>query len=308
MSAIGTTPTDTSPAGSGTAAADQGPVLYRREGAVALLTLNRPDRLNAWNGAMEARYFELLDRAAADPEVRAIVVTGAGRGYCAGADMDLLQGIGDRGGTDAGVAAQGEGGQGEAARPGVNDQSEMDGRSRPEHRPVTWPLALPKPVIAAINGACAGIGLVQALGCDLRFAAQGAKLTTAFSRRGLVAEHGASWLLPRLIGPARALDLLLSARVVLAEEALEMGLVNRVVAPEALLGTTLAYAADLAQHCAPSSMAAIKGQVYRHLETGLEEAMADSDRLMAASLRSADFREGVASFVERRAPQFGAQA
>jgi enoyl-CoA hydratase/carnithine racemase len=171
-------------------------------------------------------------------------------------------------------------------------------------RPQTFPLTVPKPIIAAINGPCAGIGLVQALMCDLRFAAAGAKLTTAFARRGLVAEHGISWILPRLVGPARALDLLLSGRVVLGEEAAALGLVNRALPAERLLDETLAYAGDIAANCSPASMAAMKRQVYADLERGAAEALAEADRLMLASFERDDFREGVASFVERREPRF----
>jgi enoyl-CoA hydratase/carnithine racemase len=245
---------------------------------VALLTLNRPERLNAWTAEMERAYFDLLEDCARMEEVRVVVVTGAGRGFCAGADMEELQSIGQDGIEDRLAARQ--------------------------RRPQTFPLTVPKPIVAAINGPCAGIGLVQALMCDLRFAAEGAKITTAFSRRGLVAEHGISWILPRLVGPARALDLLLSGRVVLAEEAAELGLVNRAVDPESLLEQTLAYARDLAANCSPTSMAAMKGQVYADLERGLEPALAEANRLMADSLTAPDFREGVASFVERREPRF----
>jgi enoyl-CoA hydratase/carnithine racemase len=140
--------------------------------------------------------------------------------------------------------------------------------------------------------------------CDVRFAARGAKLTTAFARRGLVAEHGSSWILPRLVGPARALDLLLSGRVVLAEEAAELGLVNRAIDPDVLIDETLAYARDLATNCSPASMAAMKRQVYADLDRELSDALATADRLMADSLRAPDFVEGVASFVERREPRF----
>ncbi len=175
-----------------------------------------------------------------------------------------------------------------------------------ERRAQTFPLSIPKPIIAAVNGACAGIGLVQALMCDLRFAAAGAKLTTAFARRGLVAEHGISWMLPRLVGPARALDLLLSGRVVLAEEAQALGLVNRVLAPEALLDATLDYAHELVVNCSPASMATMKRQVYADLEQALPDALAEADRLMLASFTAPDFVEGVASFVERRDPRFAA--
>jgi enoyl-CoA hydratase/carnithine racemase len=246
---------------------------------VAMLTLNRPDRLNAWTQEMEHAYFAMLEQCAADDRVRVIVVTGAGRGFCAGADMHELQAIGD----------------------GTRTASEAY-----ERRAQTFPLSIPKPIIAAINGACAGIGLVQALMCDVRFAASGAKLTTAFARRGLVAEHGISWLLPRLVGPARALDLLLSGRVVLAEEAQTLGLVNRVLAPDALLEATLDYAHELVVNCSPASMATMKRQVYAALDQKLPDALADADRLMLESFTAADFVEGVASFVERRDPRFAA--
>jgi enoyl-CoA hydratase/carnithine racemase len=245
---------------------------------VMLLTLNRPDRLNAWTAEMQRDYFDLLDEGAGRDDVRAIVVTGEGRGFCAGADMEALQEIG-AGGLEEAAAAQ-------------------------DSRPQTFALDVPKPVIAAINGPCAGIGLVQALMCDVRFAAADAKITTAFARRGLVAEHGMSWLLPRLVGHAHALDLLLSARVVLGDEAERLGLVNRALPAERLLEEALAYARDLAANCAPSSMAAMKRQVYGDLERGLEDALGRANELMAASLAAPDFVEGVSSFVERRPPEF----
>jgi enoyl-CoA hydratase/carnithine racemase len=248
------------------------------EDGVALLTLNRPERLNAWTLEMESAYFRLLEECAASDEVRVIVVTGAGRGFCAGADMQELQELSD----------------------GVVSEE----RASAERLPQTFPLSIPKPIIAAINGPCAGIGLVQALMCDLRFAAEDAKLTTAFARRGLVAEHGISWVLPRLVGPARALDLLLSARVILGAEAAELGLVNRALAPERLLEAALAYALELATNCSPASMATIKRQVYADLERGLADAVGEADRLMLASFNAPDFAEGVASFIERREPAF----
>lgn len=250
-------------------------------GGVALITLNRPDRLNAWTTQLEREYFDALAAADADRDVRAVVVTGAGRGFCAGADMDMLQGIGEAGGR---------------RRDGATEAR--------EHRASTFPLGIDKPLIGAINGACAGIGFVHALMFDVRFAAAGAKFTTAFARRGLIAEHGASWLLPRLVGTSRALDLLLSARVVLAEEALEMGLVNRVLPGEALVEEAVAYARDLAANCSPASMAIIKRQIHDHADADLAAALAESDAYMARTLSGPDFKEGVASFVERRAPDF----
>ena len=250
--------------------------------AVAVLTLNRPERLNAWTARMGHEYFELLAECARRSDVRAIVLTGAGRGFCAGADMDHLQAL------------------------GAGEAPAAPGRNGAEHRPQTFPLTIPKPIVAAINGPAAGLGLVMALMCDVRFAAAGAKLTTAFARRGLVAEHGISWVLPRLVGPANALDLLLSARVVLAKEARTMGLVNAVHPPGELLERSLACARELAALSSPASMAAMKRQVYAALTQDLDAALADADRLMLESFAGADFAEGVASFVERREPAFAA--
>jgi len=253
-------------------------VLFEVQDAVAVLTFNRPDRLNAWIAEMQTRYFDLLEECAAREDVRAIVVTGAGRGFCAGADMQSLEQI--------------AGGDGEQTT-GVHDP-----------RPVTYALGIPKPVIAAINGPCAGLGLVHAVMCDLRFAAAGAKLTTAFSRRGLVAEHGIAWMLPRLVGPARALDLLLSGRIVLGAEAVELGLVNRAVADGRALEEALAYARMLASECSPASMALMKRQVYADYERTLSQSLEEANRLMMESFSGPDFAEGVRSFVERRPPDF----
>ena len=255
-------------------------VLYSLEDdGVAVLTLNRPERLNAWNGSMERQLFDYVDQCAADPDVKVIVITGAGRGFCSGADMDVLQGIGESGGANRSGGAP---------------------RRRPFHL-----LSVPKPIIAAINGPCAGIGLVQALMADIRFAAAGAKFTTAFARRGLIAEHGLSWILPKLIGPARALDIAMSARIFLAEEAAQMGLVNAVVEPDQLMDHTLAYARDMATNCSPTSMATIKREVWTQLvNLTVEEATALTDVDMANSLAAQDFKEGVASFLEKRPPRF----
>ena len=253
------------------------PVLYEQRGPVALITLNRPDRLNAWNASLERRYFELLDQCATDRSVRSIVVTGAGRGFCAGADMDVLQGIGNE---------------------------NADGMSRGARYQQWHTTEIPKPVIAAINGACAGIGLCQALLCDIRFAAAGAKFTTAFARRGLVAEHSISWTLPRLVGPAKALDLLMSGRTFLAEEAERAGLVNEVVPGDQLLDHAVAYAHELATFSSPASMAMMKKQVWADLEKGLRAATEAASALMLESFTRPDFKEGVQSFLEKRVPDF----
>jgi enoyl-CoA hydratase/carnithine racemase len=186
---------------------------------------------------------------------------------------------------------------------GSNGAEAAEERHR-ERREQTFPLTVPKPIIAAINGPVAGIGLVQALMCDLRFAAAGAKVTTAFARRGLIAEHGISWVLPRLIGPSRALDLLFSARVLMTDEAAEMGLVNRVVPADRLMDETLEYARDLAANCSPASLAVMKAQIYGDLDRPLDEALERANGLMMKSFTRPDFKEGVASFVERRPPDF----
>jgi enoyl-CoA hydratase/carnithine racemase len=258
-------------------------VLFEVQDGVALLTFNRPDRLNAWTPELQRRYFDLLDECAKRDDVRAIVLTGAGRGFCAGADMQHLQDAAGRE-TNGGDATA----------------SEFDH----DPRPVTYALTIPKPVIAAINGPCAGIGLVHAVMCDLRIAAAGAKFTTAFARRGLVAEHGLSWMLPRLVGPARALDVLLSGRVFLGAEAAELGLVNRAVEDGTTVDEAMAYARMLAAECSPTSMALMKQQVYGDYARTLPESLEEANRLMAESFSRVDFAEGVRSFVERREPDF----
>jgi enoyl-CoA hydratase/carnithine racemase len=251
-------------------------VLYDVKSGVAVLTFNRPERLNAWTGALGEQYFARLDDAVADPGVKVIVVTGAGRGFCAGADMDVLQGIERGGGTTSAEAP----------------------------KPVWYATTLPKPVIAAVNGACAGLGMVHALMCDMRFAAAGAKFTTAFARRGLIAEYGLSWVAPRLVGPARAMDIILSGRTFLAEEAAAMGLVNEVVPGEQLMDHVMAYATELGTWSSPASMAAMKSQIWADLGVTLPEATERAIDLMKLSLTRSDFKEGVSSYLEKRTPNF----
>ncbi|WP_433254403.1 enoyl-CoA hydratase-related protein [Streptosporangium sp. CA-135522] len=250
-------------------------VLPSIDQGVLTLTFNRPERLNAWTDAMGRRYFDQLAQAERDPEVRVIVVTGAGKGFCAGADFQTLNAIQDG-------SYEGE----------------------PDKRPTTFPVTIGKPVIAAVNGACAGLGMVHALVCDMVFTAAEAKWTTAFARRGLIAEYGLSWILPRLIGQARAMDLLLSGRTFTGAQAYELGLVNRSVPGESLMEETLAYARELATHSSPASMAVIKRQVWGDWSQTLESSESAAVRLMTESFRRPDFAEGVASFVERRVPGF----
>lgn len=260
------------------------PVLYEvRPGGVALITLNRPDRMNGWGGGLATAFYARLDDAEADPGVRAIVVTGNGRAFCAGADMGDLTSISAATVDDA----------------AGTDVSKLVGARHPH-----FVMTMRKPVIAAVNGACAGMGLTMALACDVRFAAAGAKFTTSFARRGLIAEYGISWILPRIVGTGVALDLLLSGRVFLAEEAADLGLVKAVVAPEVLLGTAIAYAEDIATNCAPSSLAVIKQQVYADTMRDVFAASDDAEKLMHDSMQRPDFIEGITSFFEKRQPNF----
>jgi enoyl-CoA hydratase/carnithine racemase len=249
--------------------------LYDVADGVCTLTLNNPARRNAWSQDMEESYFAALDRADVDADVRAIVVTGAGTSFCPGLDIRRLEA---------------------AAAAGAMD---LTGR-----RPQTYPLRIRKPMIAAVNGACAGIGLMQALNCDVRFAARGARFSTAYARRGLPAEYGSSWLLPRLIGVENALDLLLSGRVFEADEAHALGLVSRVCDPGTVLGEAQAYARDLAANCSPRSMAAIRRQVYDDLSRRFDDSMVHTLAAMHEFSGNPDAVEGARSFAEKRPARF----
>lgn len=250
-------------------------VLQATVAGVRTLTLHNPDRRNAWSIAMEEQYFGLLDEADVDPDVRVVVVTGHGASFCPGADMERLSRTAD------------------AAGLGLETR-----------RPQSSPLLIRKPMVAAINGGCAGIGLVQALLCDVRFAARGARLSTAYARRGLPAEYGMSWLLPRMVGVEAALDLLLSGRTFDADEAKDLGLVSRVCDADNVLSAAQAYAGELAQNCSPRSMAMIRRQVYGDLSRRFDDSMLQTVALMRDAASSDDFREGVASFAGRRQPVF----
>jgi enoyl-CoA hydratase/carnithine racemase len=264
-------------------------ILYDVRDRVATVTLNRPEKLNAWTAVMGREVRAATTEAGRDDRVRVIVLTGAGRGFCAGADMDLLAGI-----QSGGAAAAAD-----VARPAAPAAERAEFGGRYAYFPT-----IAKPIVAALNGATAGLGLVVALYCDVRFAADSAVFTTAFARRGLVAEHGISWMLPRLVGLPNALDLLLSARKIEAAEALRMGLVNRVVPAAELARAVGAYAAELAELVSPRSMAVMKRQLWDAQFQTLAEATAVADEEMARSFGTADFKEGVAHFVEKRAPRF----
>jgi enoyl-CoA hydratase/carnithine racemase len=243
------------------------------EPGIVQLILNRPAELNAWTVSLEAAFFAALDDAAVNPDVRVIVITGAGRGFCAGASMDMLGG---------------------ASRP-VNRQG---------RRPLRELADFPKPIIAAINGPAAGLGFMLALWCDIRIASVDAKLTTAFARLGLVAEHGAAWLLPRIVGRARATDLLLSGRTITGAQAEAIGLVHHAVDAGQTLTEALKFARELVTSGAPASWRTIKQQLAAADQLSLHDAYEQSISLMIPALASADHREGVAAWREKRAPHF----
>jgi enoyl-CoA hydratase/carnithine racemase len=252
-------------------------VLWDVSESIATLTFNRPERNNAFTTDMEHQYFDLLERAANDPDVRVIIVTGAGRSFCPGLDMEAL-------------------------RTGVAEGTLATTRPR---RPHTYPVTVPKPIIAVINGACAGLGLVVALMCDIRFAASGAKMTTAWSRRGLVAEHGMSWMIPRVVGFPRALELMMSGRTFSTDEAYAIGMIHYLADADRVMSEARAYALDMVANVSPISLAHIKWQSYRDLErSSLNSAWQHSMFLAHNANEFPDAAEGVSSFIERRPPNF----
>jgi enoyl-CoA hydratase/carnithine racemase len=257
---------------------------YARRGRLGVITLQRPEALNALTMTMIAGIETFAVAAEKDPEVAAICITGAGRGFCAGLDV--------------GVLAQ-------HVKDGPPERTNAEGRPK---RPALFSflLDISKPVIGAINGVGAGGGFVLAMMCDLRFMAEEASLTTVFSRRGLIAEHGASWLLPRMVGLSRALDLLWSSRKVDAAEAWRIGLADRVVPGDQLMAAVEAYVDDMFATVSPRAIAVIKAAVHRHLEVGFDAAAADADQLMQVALKHPDATEGAMSFIERRPPRFAA--
>jgi len=266
--------------------------LYNVADRVATITLNRPEKLNAWTEVMEREVRSAIEEAERDGNVRVIVLTGAGRGFCAGADMSLLSAVAS-GGVDDGLRERA------TRQAGRREGVRADFAKKYSYFP-----AVEKPVIAAINGPVVGLGLVITLYCDLRWASDGARFSTAFARRGLIAEYGMAWMLPRLVGLPNALDLLFSARTIDAAEALRMGLVNQVYPQEGFSDKVHELARDLASSVSPRSLRVIKQQVYGAMFQSLAEAFDASEREMLASLQSEDFKEGVAHFMEKRAPAF----
>lgn len=267
-------------------------IIYEVDSPVATITMNRPDQLNAFTTRMLAEVTHAVDQAEKDESVVGIVLTGSGRGFCAGMDMMALS-----------KASQGEGGE-------VDDLSALqanpgDSAMGDEYDAgYLYLLTVRKPILAAINGACAGLGFCYALLADMRFVEPDVKITTAFSQRGLIAEHGSSWILPRLIGSGKALDLLWSSRKINGEEAVSMGLAEHLSTAGESARDAANYIRQLAANASPTSIMVMKQQVYRHLQKGAGESMRESIELMVESLRREDFTEGVASFLERRQPEF----
>jgi enoyl-CoA hydratase/carnithine racemase len=250
-------------------------VLYEVDDAGAVvITLNRPERRNMWTAQMEFAFYDALDRAAADDSVRVIVVTGAGESFVPGLDPTVLADV------------------------------KSGGRYAVNRRPQTYATTIPKPIIGAINGACAGIGLAQALNFDYRFAVTGAKFSTAFAKRGLPAEDASAWMLVRLAGPAHAFELLASGRVFLAEEAAELGVVQRVSRPGQVVADAVEFAHQLASTVSPVAMAMIKSQIWRDCESTMEAARVRAQHLLTVAKAQPDFAEGVSSLTEKRPPAF----
>jgi enoyl-CoA hydratase/carnithine racemase len=270
-------------------------ILFETQGKIATITLNRPEKLNAWTAAMHTSVKRAIGAAAKDDNARVIVITGAGRGFCAGADMSILTGV------------PADPNQRELTQAG----EELDLRSDlgPDPSPhyggrFGYMMSIRKPIIAAINGPCAGIGLVMTLYCDMRFAGSEAVFTTAFAQRGLIAEHGISWMLPRVTGVSNALDLLFSARKVRADEAERIRLVNRTFPQKTFMEDVYGYARGLAETVSPRAMAVMKAQVWKALYQDLNTAIEVGDAEMAKSFKTEDFKEGVAHFMEKRPARF----
>jgi enoyl-CoA hydratase/carnithine racemase len=265
-------------------------IIYEKSDRIATVTFNRPEKLNAWTAKMGAEMRTAIMDAERDPEIRAIIVTGAGRAYCAGADMGMLSEI---------SAGRGSAGQ-------IAPQDDLTRGLRADYRTAySWPLGLKTPVIGAINGPCVGLGFTTSLYQDIRIASDRARMGLIFVQRGLAIEHGSSWMLPRIVGVARAVELAVTGRLVDAEEALRIGLVHRVVPHDNLMEQTRALARNIADNCSPLGISHAKKLIYQHLFTDLATAIREDDESMIAMTGSDDFREGVRAFLEKRAPKYG---
>ncbi len=264
-------------------------ILYSVDNLVATITLNRPDKLNAWTQTMEQEITAAIQSAAADDSVRVIILTGAGKGFCAGADMSLLSAISQESSPRASFLTD-----------AITDEN-VRADFRKKH---AWLLSVPKPIIAAINGPSVGLGFIVPLYCDFRFASEKARFSAIFSKRGLVAEYGLAWMLPRLVGLGNAIELMYTSKMVDAQEALRMGLVSRVLPEENFLAAVQEIARDLAANVSPRSLRIMKRQIYAGLLQNLGDAFDLATEEMKASFGTEDFKEGVAHFLEKRAAAF----
>jgi enoyl-CoA hydratase/carnithine racemase len=266
-------------------------ILYDKSERIATVTMNRPDKMNAWTAKMGAEMREAMLDADRDDNIGAIILTGAGRAYCAGADMSGLSEISQGRATAGGAVA--------------TPQDGLPKDARPDYRtPYSWMLALKKPVIGAINGACVGLGFTYSLYQDIRIASDKARMGLIFVQRGLAIERGSSWMLPRIIGATRAAELAVTGRLVDAQEALAIGLVNRVVPHDKLMETAREVASHIANKCSPLGVAQAKKMIWGHLFTDLATAIKEDDASMQMMTKSADFAEGVKAFIEKRSPRF----
>lgn len=273
-------------------------VLYDVKDRIATITLNRPERMNSIDDTMPVNLGKAMAKAGGDPGVRAIILTGAGRAFCAGADIGRLQ-------QRSGGARPAPPPDDPTIIPAITTGHGPDlGREFADVRRYSYFMRIGKPVIAALNGATAGLGMVMALCCDMRMASDRMIFTTAFAQRGLIAEHGIAWLLPRLVGPSNAIDLLLSARRVTAKEALDMGLVNRIYPQETFIEDVRTYVRMLADTVSPHSLAVIKAQIWKGMFETYAENLAEADKQLVANYPYPDYKEGVAHFVEKRPANF----
>ena len=263
---------------------------YECHDGIATITLDRPHRGNAWTGRMHTEYRWSLARANLDSAVRAIVVTGSGKAFCVGGDAEALSGHARRGGYDPGTPEP-------LARAGYGVAPEFDAS-------FAYHFGLDKPVIAALNGPAAGVGLALACFCDIRFGVPGAKLTTAHGKLNLPAEYGLSWMLPRLIGLARGTEILLSSRVFTTDEACGLGLVHALHAPDRLLPAVYDYVGQLIRMVSPNSLRQTRWQIYRDLHRSVGSAVDASEHLLSEMMQEPDYREGVAAYLEKRLPQW----
>lgn len=265
-------------------------LMLSNEDGVGVLTLNRPERNNAWTGRMHAEYRYGLAALADDDAVGAIVVTGAGRSFCVGADRSALQHHVNQGGYDPGTPE-------EMARPGFGVRPEFDAS-------FAFQFGIKKPIIAALNGPAAGVGLALAMFADLRFAVPGINCSTAHGKLNFPAEYGLSWILPRTVGTTRANDLLLSSRKFSTDEAADFGMINELVPADQLMNRVLAYATTMIRANAPGALAMTKYQLYLDWHRDIAASVHFSEQQIQVMSRTNDYREGVAAYLEGRTPRW----